>query len=138
MHTLMLGLELMARSTVTVDHSACGTKYSTLLIANIRAEMHQEVSLHPHVLWQLADTATLKPVTSDSLCRLALETVRSYMDHDLEPRGITLIYAGNYFVAQQLEAAAGSEFTGRYISTAWWIAVILAQSQASISAASPF
>ena len=116
MYSLLLGLVTIGHPVGRLHHSVCDTEYTTLLMANIRHEMHMTERLYPKAVdWQLADTATLRPVTSDSLCRLALETIQRYMDGDLRPKSITLIYAGRFFVAQQLDRLQGSEFTSRYI-----------------------
>lgn len=122
MHALLLSLALAShsRATPTSIHTDCQPPTSAntaRLMANIRWEMHIGVAHRsfPRTDWQLADTATIRPVTTDSLCQLALETIQNYMDRDRAPQSIRLIYAGKYFVAEQIELIPGSEFTAVYI-----------------------
>lgn len=91
-----------------------GEDRAVVLIFNIRLLMVRPALSYWNVHWQASDTTTLRPVTTDSLCALALRTIQSSMNTDHAPKGITLIYTGNYFVAQQVERT-GSEWTNRYI-----------------------
>lgn len=117
MNNLLLGVIVFAHPTTPARLSVCDNTHdrAVVLMASVRAEMHETGQVHPGINWQQTDTATLRPVTNDSLCQVALETIQKYMDRNLEPKGITLIYAGPYVVAQQIERTPGSEFTMRYI-----------------------
>jgi hypothetical protein len=62
------------------------------------------------------DTSTVRPVTDDSLCRLALKTIHAYLLPGNAPERIRLVYAGKYFVAEWApdHPVPGSEFRSQY------------------------
>lgn len=85
------------------------------LMGNMRTQMFKSNWIYPGVTWQKSDTATLRPVTDTTVCRQALETIQHYMGAGTIVTQITLIYAGRYLVAQQLDRMPGNEFSYVFI-----------------------
>jgi hypothetical protein len=88
------------------------------LVMRIRAQVgSSETGTWQGVSIVAADSFTIRPVTNDSLCRLALETLNAYLSPEL-PRvnRIRLIYLKTHFLAEQApEGPTHSEFYPQFL-----------------------
>lgn len=116
MLALLLGFALATREAASEVRSSCDSvSYHAIgLMANVRAQVHSEHWMYFGVRKEQLDTAAMRPVTDASVCKRALTTIQKYMDPDLRPTGISLIHAGKYFVAEQVETGRGYDRTTQY------------------------
>lgn len=111
---------LVLSHPVTQGTPGCLPRDRTMdgLVVRVRFNVSRSPDDNWHDLdFKREDTATVRPVQADSLCRSALETINRYMSKSLpQVARIRLVYAGKYFVAEQAPAGpTHSEFWPQYI-----------------------